>query len=165
MDLQNMIENNSVYYEEFNNDVLVKYNKPGFHIKYNVKFEEAELHRIVYNMKLEGVNIPKPYFYDKDKKILVMQSIPELCISDMYGDLMEFVPEDLINEIRNIISCLYYNNIEYPDITGYNFIYYKSKMWLLDFGHANYNLDNKSYDPYIKTFIENKTTIWNPNYY
>ena len=40
--------------------------------KYGVKQHEYDVHKYVYNLKLEKVNVPKIISYDKEKEIMVM---------------------------------------------------------------------------------------------
>jgi len=129
--------------------------------KHNVNPSEFHIQDIIYNMNI--INIPKPYRYEVNSKILIMRKIPEMSISDMYGEKFSNIPDYIIEQIRNIISTLYYHGIEYPDITGYNFIEYQNKIWIIDFEHASYNSKRYTYDPFILKFI-NGENDWNPNY-
>jgi tRNA A-37 threonylcarbamoyl transferase component Bud32 len=128
------------------------------YIKENVSIEEYKIHS--YIEKLNIINVPKIYRYDKDNKKLFMQKINHMNISDFYGENIEDVDIDVVDEIRHAISTLYYANIEYADITGYNFIRSNGKLWVIDFGHAKYNIDKSSYDPFIIKFINGENS-WN----
>ena len=128
-------------------------------VKQNVTSSEYKTHSILYNSHI--LNVPKPYKFIESQ--LTMQMIPALSISDMYGENFSNVPVHIIDNIRDIIATLYINGIEYPDITGYNFIEYQDKIWIIDFGHASYNSNPQSYDPFIMKFI-NGHNDWNPNY-
>jgi tRNA A-37 threonylcarbamoyl transferase component Bud32 len=128
--------------------------------KHDVEPHEAYIHEKIYNMNI--VNIPKIYSYDKDTKTLIMECIPELCISDMYGEKLSDIPGYIVADIRNIIRKLYDSNIEYTDITGYNFIEYDDRVWIIDFEHAqikNKNMINE----FISDFI-NGYDNWNPDF-
>jgi tRNA A-37 threonylcarbamoyl transferase component Bud32 len=129
--------------------------------KYNVNPSEFHIQDIIYNMNI--VNIPKPYTYDPDLQTFTMRKIPEMSVSDMYGEKFSDVPDYITKQIRNIISTLYYHGIEYPDITGYNFIEYQNKIWIIDFEHASFNSKPDTYDPFILEFINGRNE-WNPNY-
>lgn len=129
--------------------------------KHNVKESEVFIHDSIYNLNI--LNIPKIYNYDKEKKLLIMRNIPALNIADMYGENFSDVPAYITDEIRNIITTLYYHGIEYPDITGYNFLEYQNKIWIIDFEHASYKSDIKKYDPFILEFIHG-ANAWNPLY-
>jgi len=127
--------------------------------KHNVTSSEYKTQLLLFNSHI--VNVPRPYMFKESQ--LIMQIIPALSISDMYGENFSDVPVHITDEIRDIIATLYLNGIEYPDITGYNFIEYQDKIWIIDFGHASYNSNPQSYDPFIMKFI-NGHNDWNPNY-
>ena len=137
----------------------------GIHyIKKNVSLHEYEMHRYVYDLHI--VNIPEIISYDKDNKILTMVNINKLNISDMYGENPEDVDEYLFDEIRKIIKKLAEYNVEYPDITGYNFIETKSPegktlLWIIDFEHSKLckTITNK----FVKKFIGGLNK-WNPDF-
>jgi tRNA A-37 threonylcarbamoyl transferase component Bud32 len=132
-------------------------------IKENVSLTEYNIHKYVYNLDI--VNVPKIYDYDKEKKVLKMQKINNMCISDYYGEKSSDISSELFIKIRNIIKILYDNNIEYPDITGYNFIEKDNKVWIIDFGHATFNpsINENLSDTFILKFI-NGHNGWNPNF-
>lgn len=127
--------------------------------KYNVKESEYNMYKIISNLNI--VNIPKLLNYNYKEKKLIMEKIPELNISDMYGDKLSDIPLYIIDEIRSIIKKLVMNNIEYSDITGYNFIEYDNKIWIIDFEHSVYKSDN--FDSFVLDFI-NGCDYWNPYY-
>ncbi len=131
------------------------------YVKQNVTPNEFYIQEMVFNKKI--VNVPQPYDYNYNNKTLIMHKIPEMSISDMYGEKFSDIPLYIIEQIRDIITTLYTNNIEYPDITGYNFIEHQDKVWIIDFGHASYNSNHTTYDPFILKFI-NGHNDWNPSY-
>jgi tRNA A-37 threonylcarbamoyl transferase component Bud32 len=128
--------------------------------KHNVTTNEYQIQELIYNKHI--INMPKVFEYTLEGN-LIMQHIPELNISDMYGEKFTDIPGYIIDEARYVISMLYNNHIEYPDITGYNFIEYDKKIWLIDFEHAKVNYDYSMYDPFILEFI-NGINGWNPKY-
>ncbi len=128
--------------------------------KQNVEPHEADIHEKIYNMNI--VNIPKIYSYDKDTKTLIMERIPNFCISDMYGENLSDVPDYILTDIREIIRKLYDSNIEYPDITGYNFIEYDDRVWIIDFEHAKIKNKN-TINSFMCDFI-NGYNNWNPDF-
>ena len=67
-----------------------------------------------------------------------MQKIHNMCLSDFYGEAATNISNELFNKIREIIQLLYDNCIEYPDITGYNFIEKYNKLWIIYFEQASY---------------------------
>jgi tRNA A-37 threonylcarbamoyl transferase component Bud32 len=138
---------------------LKKEEKSYYFIKHNVEEIEYRIHKYIYNLGI--VSVPKIYSYNKNTKIMKMQKIPNICIADMYGENPRNISHYLFNEIRKIIEILYINNIEYPDITGYNFIEYQNKIWIVDFGHARYKL--KITNLFIEKFL-NGLNRWNPSF-
>ncbi len=129
------------------------------YVKNNVSLHEYAMHK--YIQELEMFNIPKIIAYDTDRKILVMEKINFMCVSDFYGEDASCVPEKVFNEIRNIIKNLAKYNIEYPDITGYNFIEYDNKIWIIDFEHAR-TITGKI-NTFVSKFIDGLNE-WNPNF-
>ena len=125
--------------------------------KYGVKQHEYDVHKYVYNLKLEKVNVPKIISYDKEKEIMVMHKINALNLSDMFGEKSSDIDEYYFDEIRTIIQTLSDNGIEYPDITGYNFIEHANKIWIIDFEHAHIR------DTFVNKFIQGRNK-WNPRF-
>jgi len=125
--------------------------------KYGVKQHEYDVHKYVYNLKLEKVNVPKIISYDKEKEIMVMHKINALNLSDMFGENASDIDEYYFDEIRTIIQTLSDNGIEYPDITGYNFIEHANKIWIIDFEHAHIR------DTFVNKFIQGRNK-WNPRF-
>jgi tRNA A-37 threonylcarbamoyl transferase component Bud32 len=129
-----------------------------YYTKCGVEQHEYNMHKHVYNMKI--VNIPKVISYDKNKKIMVMEKISGDSVSDFYGEDPNEVPEHIFDHVRDIIKTLALNGIEYPDITGYNFIMDQDeRLWIIDFEHARLkkNIKNR----YINNFCAGKNA-WNP---
>ncbi len=125
--------------------------------KYGVKQHEYDVHKYVYNLKLEKVNVPKIISYDKEKEIMVMVKIDNMNLSDMHGEKSSDIDEYYFDEIRTIIKTLSDNGIEYPDITGYNFIEHNNKLWIIDFEHAHIR------DTFVDKFIQGRNK-WNPRF-
>lgn len=131
---------------------------PEIYVKENVSLNEYKLHQYAYNL---GLNVPRIYNYNTTTMVLHLQKINNMCVSDFYGEKANKVPTHIFDELRKMITCLYENNIEYLDITGYNVIEYNNKVWLIDFGHAKSNLHIK--DKYLLRFINGKNE-WNKEF-
>jgi len=129
------------------------------YIKNNVTLHEYMMHQYVYNLQI--VNVPKIISYNKITKVLTMEKINNMCLSDMYGDKAIDIDKELFDQVREIITLLYHNNVEYPDITGYNFIEYDNKLWIIDFEHSckSTTITNK----FINSFIRGADE-WNPDF-
>jgi tRNA A-37 threonylcarbamoyl transferase component Bud32 len=141
--------------------------KEDFFIKQNVAFHEFHMLSLVQELNI--VNSPKIIDYNKETKVLCLENIPKMSISDEYGDKFKNIPIQLKKEIRDTIKKMYENNIIYIDITGYNFIYYQNKIWIIDFEHSYIKNDccdeNKlEYDiSFIKKFIKGSKN-WNDDF-
>jgi len=132
-------------------------------IKHDVEEIEYIMHKIIFNSKI--INVPEIYSYDKKNKILVMQKLHNMNISDEYGEDAINVPPSMFTLMQDTIRKLFYFGIEYPNITGYNFIFYNKKMYLTNFKYCKIFVNNpiKNIDPFIKYFI-NGLCEWNQDY-
>jgi tRNA A-37 threonylcarbamoyl transferase component Bud32 len=132
----------------------------GLYVKQNVKEHEYKMHKLVYELNI--VNTPKIISYDKKTKTMVMEKIDNMNLSDMYGEDENMIDEYYFDEIRTIIKKLAENKIEYPDITGYNFIEYDKKIWIIDFEHSSI-FKKTMKDPFVNKFIFGSNK-WNPEF-
>jgi tRNA A-37 threonylcarbamoyl transferase component Bud32 len=96
------------------------------------------------------------------KTFIKMEKIPEICVADKYGESIRGMPKEIVKEIYNILHKLYYEcDIEYIDVTPYNFIEYNGKMWVIDFGDAKPVKKNW----YLQEVFENGLILsWNPDF-
>ena len=140
--MNKIVEDNKVYY-----------------YKKNVSLQEYKLHAHVYDLGI--VNIPKIVEYNKNTKVMKLVRVGISNISNCYGESPENISNELFSKIRKIIQTLYDHNIEYIDITGYNFIENANKIWIIDFKHAKYNPDNKN--EFVNKFLEGNN-VWNPEF-
>jgi RIO-like serine/threonine protein kinase len=111
----------------------------AYFVKSNVEKHEIFMHKYIYNLKIDGLHIPRAVMYNKTTREFVMANIDGMSVSDMYGDKIEDVPDDVFEKIREIMVKLVDHGIEYPDFTGYNFILdnnVPNKIWVIDFEHA-----------------------------
>ena len=132
--------------------------------KQNVEEHEYNMQMYVYNLKLSNIHVPKIISYDKKTKVMIMEKIDSLNLSDMHGEKAIDLDEYYFDEIRTIIKTLADNNIEYPDITGYNFIEYNKKIWIIDFEHASiFEKTKKMKDNFVNKFISGSNK-WNPRF-
>jgi len=135
-------------------------------IKHNVSVKEYEMHKHISELGI--VYAPKIIDYNRETNILVMEKINYMCVSDSYGENEEDISDDLFGKIKKIIKLLWDNNIVYPDITGYNFIEYDNKIWIIDFEHSDFkHSDFKSdiNDKYVEKFVsDNNYKFWNPRF-
>jgi len=131
--------------------------------KENVELHEYRIHKYIHNLDI--VNIPRPISYDKEKKQFTMQKIQNMCVADFYGEDAKNVPIELFEKIRLTIATLFEHNIMYPDITGYNFIEFGPRVYIVDFGHAyfRHRFEDKMKEEFILKFIEGANQ-WNPDF-
>ena len=150
-----IISNNTI----INNNYIIdnNFNYNMFYIKHNVSLHEYKMHKHVYDLGI--VNIPEIINYNEYTKELTLRKIDNMNISDCYGDMPRKVGRDLLDNIREIIKTLYDNNIIYPDITGYNFIEYENKLWIIDFEHAYFKTKQKNL--FVERFLKGSNR-WNP---
>jgi len=130
-----------------------------YYIKHSVTQKEYEMHKHIQSLKI--VNVPKILAYDRDTQIMLMERVNFMNISDYYGENDADITPELFARIREIIKTLYDNNVVYPDITGYNFIEYDKKIWIIDFEHANFK--SLLQDDFVVKFI-NGLDKWNPRF-
>jgi len=137
-----------------------EYNDELYYTKIGVELHEYKVHKYVYNLHI--VDVPKIVKYNKKTKVMVMQRIRGLSLSDTYDETSDNIGEEMFNRVREIIKTLKYHNIEYIDITGYNFILDdKDKLWIIDFEHAKYTLNMQ--DEFVEKFC-NGLNEWNPEF-
>ena len=134
------------------------------YVKKGVSYKEFHMHDYIYNLSIcsNGIlNVPKIIGYDPIKQIMTMEKINYMNVSDFYGEDEANISSDLFSQIRNIITFLYDNHIIYPDITGYNFIEYDNKVWIIDFEHSDFK-NNKTND-FVEKFVSRSNyNKWNP---
>ena len=103
-----------------------------------------------------------------------------MCVCDLYGENFKDIPENVIKQIRDIVSYLNNIGVIYPDITGYNFIEDKqSRVWIVDFEHCFYINNYKSNElkddneddinkakhlDFVNRFCYKNEMSWNPDF-
>ena len=106
-----------------------------YYIKYQVSDKEHFIQQYVYQLNI--VNVPKIIYYDEESKIMIMKKVEGMNLSDQYGDDATDIPNEIFEQVVKIVRNLVLHNIEYPDLTGYNFIEdTDGKVWIIDFGHS-----------------------------
>ena len=133
-----------------------------YYIKKNVELHEYKMQKFVYNLGI--VNVPKIIHYDKKTKVMAMNKIIGDNLSNIYGENEEDIDPEMFDRVREIIGTLARHNIEYPDITGYNFVLDSlGKLWIIDFEHSKYNMNYGTMDDFMKYFLEGNNE-WNPEF-
>jgi RIO-like serine/threonine protein kinase len=95
---------------------------------------------------------------------IVMENMNAPSLAQVYGDDPEDIPEWIREEILDILYALYtIADIEYIDVTPYNFIERDGIVWIIDFGHAQKKTDELH--PYLDDiFASWEITKWNPDF-
>ena len=136
-------------------------NDNTIYTKLNVEFHEYNMHNYIQHLNI--VSVPKIINYDIQTKTMQMEKIPAMSVSDFYGEDFSSVPDNIIDQVRNIIQDLKSNNIIYPDITGYNFVEFNNVVWIIDFEHAYFGFNPAQSDQFVDDFLHG-TESWNPDF-
>ena len=97
---------------------------------------------------------------------ILMEYLGDTCtLYDIYGDTPESIPTHLWDRMRTMVTTLYEEHeIEYVDITPYNFIEVDGKLWMIDFRDAQYIDPDVEMNWFLSEFIDG-TNSWNPDFY
>jgi RIO-like serine/threonine protein kinase len=91
-----------------------------------------------------------------------MEKIKGCDISSIFGDNPKHTPRWIWKKVHDIIENLYENNIEYSDITPYNFMKtLNNEIYIVDFGHSCI-LQDEYLDWFVDEFL-NGINNWNPD--
>ena len=115
-----------------------------YYVKHNVEHGEYFMQKYVHQLNI--VNVPEIIEYDEANKIMVMLKVGKNNLSHNYGENATDVPDELFDKVVKIVRTLVLHGIEYPDLTGYNFVEDKNtygKIWIIDFEHAAIALPNE----------------------
>ncbi len=139
-------------------------NPDTYYVKYNVEHREYFMQKYIHQLKI--VNTPDIVEYDEINKVMVMMKVGKNNLSHNYGEDANDIPFDLFNSVVKIVRTLVLYGIEYPDLTGYNFVEdvdTYGKIWIIDFEHATLTRPKDITNIHIKN-ICNGTRIWNPDF-
>ena len=147
-----------------------------YYVKENVSTKEYRLHSYVY--KLGIVNMPAIVKYDEESQVMVLIRVGVSSVADWYGSESHSTPAPVFKQIHNIVATLAENNIEYADVTGFNFMINpiaasaadddqpvaKKDMWVIDFGDAQFKANGVT-DPYVIDLLADpEMNEWNPHF-
>jgi tRNA A-37 threonylcarbamoyl transferase component Bud32 len=129
---------------------------------------EIEMQEIASKYNFSPKIIKSQITYNKeDRKYIgniTMENLQEMCIADVYGEDPEDIPKKIWDQIRVILRILYFDEgIEYIDITGYNFIEKKGKVYIIDFGDAIYTKKDREINWFLSYFLGGHNG-WNPDF-
>jgi len=106
-----------------------------------------------------------PKILDTDFETYIeMENLEQMCLADMYGESINDMPHLIKKGIYEILQRLYLEcDIEYIDVTPYNFIETNDQLWIIDFGDAR-EAPKKNY--FLKELFRNRElTVWNSDFY
>ena len=137
-------------------------NPNTYYVKQNVNHKEYFMQKYVY--QLDIVNVPEIIEYNDESKIIVMKKVGKHNLSDQYGDKATDIPDELFDQVVKIVRKLVLHKIEYPDLTGYNFIEDSDgKVWIIDFEHSSFMNSTQIDNIHIQN-ICNGDKVWNPDF-
>ena len=137
-------------------------NPNTYYVKQDVNHREYFMQKYVYNLDI--VKIPEIIEYNDESKVMVMKKVGNHNLSDNYGEDAMDVPDELFSQVVKIVRNLVLHNIEYPDLTGYNFVEDSDgKVWIIDFGHSSL-MSTKQIDNIHIQNICNGYKKWNPEF-
>jgi RIO-like serine/threonine protein kinase len=135
---------------------------PNVYVKKNVNHKEYFMQKYVYQLNI--VNVPEIIEYDDKGQIMIMNKVDNNNLSDHYGEEATDVPDKIFDQVIKIVRTLVLHNIEYPDLTGYNFIEDKNgKIWIIDFEHSKMMTSTRVDNKHIQN-ICNGCKTWNPDF-
>lgn len=101
---------------------------------------------------------------DDDHIMLHMDKIDGSTLYELYGDDPEYIPEEVWDEIRVMVETLYHDEgIQYIDITPYNFMKSADRLYMIDFGDAEYTNDDGDVNWFLQEFLDGEN-MWNPDF-
>ena len=135
---------------------------PNVFVKKNVNHTEFFMQKYAYQLHI--VNIPEIIEYDDISQTMIMNKIGNDNLSNIYGENATDVPNEIFDQVVKIVRTLVLHNIEFPDLTGYNFIEDASgKVWIIDFEHSRLMTSSQITNIHIQN-ICNGCKVWNPDF-
>ena len=111
------------------------------------------------------VNIAPPVYETNNTTYMVMEYIDGMTLAEKYGTDPEDLPNWVWDQIKFILRTLIEKcNIEYIDISPYNFIEKSGVIWCIDYEHAK-PYRGKISNWFLKDLLTKKhLKEWNPDY-
>jgi tRNA A-37 threonylcarbamoyl transferase component Bud32 len=133
---------------------------------YRKEFPNTPSKEIVREARLQSASAKlglSPAVVKTDNKTFIeMELVPSMALAYKYGYDVEELPNEIRQQVYEIVQTLYQHGIQYVDITPYNFIEHEGKVWIIDFGHAS---NRKRLCRYlIKLFNEGYLHEWNADF-
>ena len=84
----------------------------------------------ISEVKSYGIPSPLVYFVNLEKSLIIMQQIPGKPIHDLSNSKII----SLSKQMGSLVGLLHKNGIMHGDLTTSNFIFFKNKIFVIDFG-------------------------------
>ena len=84
----------------------------------------------ISEIKSYGIPVPLVYFVNLEKSSIIMQQIPGKPIHDLPNSRII----SLSKQMGNLVGLMHKNGIMHGDLTTSNFIFFKNKVYVIDFG-------------------------------
>jgi tRNA A-37 threonylcarbamoyl transferase component Bud32 len=139
---------------------------------YTKHFNDTSQYRIRLETELQRTGSEyglSPEIIETDSQTFIkMEDLGEMCIADKYGEKIDDIPDHIRRDIWNILWTLYSCcNIEYVDVTPYNFIEKDGRVWVIDYGHAKY-IKRGNVDEWLHHVLSDEQmtlTEWNAHFH
>ena len=135
--------------------------------KENVSYQEYFIHDKCYSLLKDtniNIHIPKIISYNAHTKCIVLERVNGDNLSNIYGENIRGVPVNIITIIRKFLKFLCEQEIDYIDITGYNFMFDDDEnIWIIDFEHASIRAEVETPNEFLTMFIDGELS-WNPEF-
>lgn len=123
--------------------------------------DPLEIH---FQKKAADLNIAPPIFDTNNTSYMVMLDLDEMSLADKYGSSASNIPTWIWKQVHYILQkLLKEGNMEYIDITPYNFIEKDGVVWCIDYGHAT-PFRGTIRNWFLKEMLEKKLRRWNPDF-
>jgi tRNA A-37 threonylcarbamoyl transferase component Bud32 len=135
-----------------------------FHKDVSDRSEELIQKEVRFQRKAAALGL-SPKILDTDFKTYIdMEHLDQMCLADMYGESIDSMPHIIKKGIYDILTRLYLEcDIEYIDVTPYNFIETDDQLWIIDFGDAN---EAPKKNSFLKEVFRKKELFkWNSDFY
>lgn len=132
----------------------------SFYHKSNITQDEIFFHTRALSLGIA------PAICDVGRNWVKMEHLNAHCLADKFGENPHDIPDAQWKQIHILIRRLFYQgNMEYIDITPYNFIEKNGVVWCIDYGHVKEREGDIPKNWFLRDFIENDAMKeWNPDF-
>jgi TP53 regulating kinase-like protein len=126
-----------------------KYRNPILDMKLQ-KQRTIKESQTISEVKSLGIPSPLVYFVNLKKFEIIMQEIPGKSVHD----LSESKIVKLSKEVGRLVGTMHKNGIMHGDLTTSNFILYKNKIYVIDFGLSQKTIKSEDHAVDLRLFKE-----------